>query len=322
MDRTERFYRIDQLLQEHGSVTRATLLAELGVSLATFKRDLEYMRERLNAPIEWDRDARAYRFGTPGAGPRYALPGLWFNAAEAQALLMMQQLLTGLQPGLLDAHVAPLRARLRAILGTAGHAPEDVERRFKLAHAGKRAARPQHFELIASALLERHRLHLRHYHRERDEHTERDVSPQQLVLYRDAWYLDAWCHWRGALRSFALDAIESAHALPERARQVSAADLKAHFAQGYGIFSGARIRWAQLRFAPERARWVAAEQWHPDQRTRYDEHGRYLLDLPYSDARELMMDILRHGSAVEVLGPAELRRAVADELARARSIYA
>lgn len=321
MDRTERFYRIDQLLHEHGVVARSTLLAELGVSPATFKRDLEYLRERLNAPIEWDRDARGYRFGKPQAGPRYALPGLWFNAAEAQALLMMQHLLADLQPGLLDAQVAPLRARLRAILGAAGHAPEDVERRFKLAHAAKRPAPARHFEVVAAALLERHRLHLRHYNRERDESTERTVSPQQLVLYRDAWYLDAWCHWRQALRSFALDAIVSAHAVPERARQVGAGELKAHFARGYGIFSGAQVQWAKLRFAPERARWVAAEQWHPDQRSGFDAAGHYLLELPYSDQRELMMDVLRHGSAVEVLAPASLRRAVAAELARAAARY-
>ena len=322
MDRTERFYRIDQLLQEHTVVSRETLLAELGVSPATFKRDLEYMRERLNAPIEWDRDARGYRFGTPTGGPRYALPGLWFNAAEAQALLMMQQLLADLQPGLLDTQVAPLRARLRAILGAAGHAPEDVERRFKLAHAAKRAAPARHFEVIAAALLERNRLQLRHYNRERDEYTERTVSPQQLVLYRDAWYLDAWCHWRRALRSFALDAIVSAHSLPERARSVGTGELQAHFNRGYGIFSGERVQWARLRFQPDRARWVAAEQWHPEQRAAYDAQGRYVLELPYSDARELMMDVLRHGSAVEVLAPPALRTAVAEELARAAGLYA
>lgn len=321
MDRTERFYRLDQLLHEHGVVSRPTLRAELGVSLATFKRDLEYMRERFNAPIEWDRDARGYRFGKPAAGPSYALPGLWFNAGEVHALLMMQQLLADLQPGLLDQHIAPLRARLRAILGGANHAPEEIERRFKLAHAGKRAAPGAYFELIATALLERRRLHIRHYHRERDEHTERDVSPQRLVLYRDAWYLDAWCHWREGLRSFALDAIASAHPLPDRARNVAAAELEAHFAQGYGIFSGRAKHWAKLRFAPARARWVAAEQWHPDQRARHEADGHYLLEVPYADPRELLMDILRHGSAVEVLAPARLRRAVAAELRAALGTY-
>lgn len=321
MDRTERFYRIDQLLQEHGVVSRSTLLAELGVSLATFKRDLEYMRERLNAPIDWDRDAGGYRFGQAAAGPRYALPGLWFSAAEAGALLMMQQWLADLQPGLLEPHIAPLRSRLRAILGAAGHAPEEIERRFRLVHAGRRLVPAAFFEVIATALLERHRLHLRHYHRERDEYTEREVSPQQLVLYRDAWYLDAWCHLREGLRSFALDAVTAAYALPTRARRVPAAELREHYARGYGIFSGSRVHWAKLRFAPGRARWIAAESWHPEQQARFEPDGHYLLEVPYTDARELTMDVLRHGAHVEVLAPAELRRVVGEELRRAARQY-
>lgn len=93
MDRTERFYHIDRLLNERRVVPAQVFLDELEVSLATFKRDLEYLRERFNAPIVWDRNAGGYRFEAPVSGPRYELPGLWFNASEVIALLTMRQLL-------------------------------------------------------------------------------------------------------------------------------------------------------------------------------------------------------------------------------------
>ena len=80
MDRTERFYKIDQLLKDGKVVSFARFQDALGVSRATVKRDLLYMRDRFNAPIEFDRAANGYRFGKPCAGPRYELPGLWFNA--------------------------------------------------------------------------------------------------------------------------------------------------------------------------------------------------------------------------------------------------
>src|SRR5262245_38020262 len=98
MDRLERFYKIDQLLKGRKTVSFAALLEELGTSRAGVKRDLEYMRARFNAPIEYDREANGYRFGKPRSGPRYELPGLWFNAGEAHALLSMQALLSELQP--------------------------------------------------------------------------------------------------------------------------------------------------------------------------------------------------------------------------------
>ena len=95
------------------------------MSLATFKRDLEYMRDRLNAPIEWDRDAGGYRFVQPDPNsPAYSLPGLWFNAGEVHALLTMQQLLSNLEPGLLAGHIQPLQTRLKALLGSADHSAE------------------------------------------------------------------------------------------------------------------------------------------------------------------------------------------------------
>ena len=60
MDRLERFYKIDALLQERTVVPRDDFLRELEVSLATFKRDLEYMRDRFRAPVVWDADLRGY----------------------------------------------------------------------------------------------------------------------------------------------------------------------------------------------------------------------------------------------------------------------
>lgn len=92
MDRSERFYRIDELLSERGVVTRDAFLEELEVSPATFKCALEYMRDRYNAPVVWDADAGGYRFDKqPGARPRYELPGLWFSESEALALCAAEQ---------------------------------------------------------------------------------------------------------------------------------------------------------------------------------------------------------------------------------------
>ena len=94
----------------------------LEVSRATLKRDLAYMRDRLNAPIIFDRELGGYRFDVqaPKIGSQYELPGLWFSAAEIHALLTMQHLPANLDPGgILAPHVRPLMARLNALLGTA-----------------------------------------------------------------------------------------------------------------------------------------------------------------------------------------------------------
>ncbi len=67
------------------------------------------------------------------------------------------------------------------------------------------------------------------------------------------------------------------------------------------------MTWATLQLTPQRARWVASEEWHPKQRAKFDPDGFYVLEFPYGDDRELIGDILRHGPEVEVLAPRELR---------------
>lgn len=322
MDRLERFYKIHQLLERRRSVRVEEFLDTLGVSLATFKRDLEYMRDRFQAPIEWDRDTRGYRFAHAATGTsRYELPGLWFNASEIRALLTMRHLLANLQPGLLEPHVQPLLARLRTLLDVGEHPAEEVERRIRILHMGTRGLALPHFELVASAVLDRQRLFIQYRGRGRGELTEREISPQRLVHYRENWYVDAWCHLRDDIRSFAVDAIQAATSVDKKAKGVAERDLDEVLAAGYGIFSGRKTTWATLRFTPERARWVAAEEWHPKQKSRYDEQGFYVLEIPFSDPRELAMDILRHGPHVEVIAPDSLRETVAVQLGDALEQY-
>lgn len=321
MDRTERFYRIDQLLNERKVVHIETFLAELEISRATFKRDIEYLRDRLNAPIVWDREGGGYRFDQAAAGNKYELPGLWFNASEIHALLTMQHLLQNLGPGLLSPHVDPLLTRLKLLLESADIPMDSVEKRIRILRMNARSYEPEHFTPIATAVLQRKKLAISYYTRSRDETSERILSPQRLTHYRDNWYLDAWCHMRNSVRSFSLDAIRRVTPVNEPAQDVSERELDEILGTGYGIFSGKEVKWAQLRFTPQRARWVSREAWHPEQKSHYDDAGRYILNLPYSDDRELVMDILKFGPEVEVLGPAPLRERIIELLGQASSVY-
>ena len=268
MSGMERIYQIDQILSGRIFVTRKELQERLGVSWATLKRDLAYMRDRLNAPIVYDRDLGGYRFekAEKQIGPQYELPGLWFTAEEIHALLTMQHLLSNLDTGgLLGPQIQPLLARLTGLLGTADNPAEEIQRRIRIQTVGAREFHLDHFQAVGSALLRRKRLVIRYHARGTDEVTEREVSPQRLNHYRDNWYLDAWCHLRDGLRAFSVDAIRHAEILDKRAKDVSDKRLDEMLGSGYGVFSGDQVSWAVLRFTPERARWVASERWHRTQ---------------------------------------------------------
>jgi predicted DNA-binding transcriptional regulator YafY len=322
MDRTERFHMIDQMLCNQTSVTLDQFLQSLEISLATFKRDLEYMRDRLAAPIVWNRDLNAYSYDQSEVeSSQYQLPGLWFSTGEIQALLTMDALLESLQPGMLTSHIKPLRSRIRMLLDKGDHSADEIAKRIRILPATAKSISTQHFQTISQALLNRKRLMMTYHNRQSDSETSREISPQRLTHYRDSWYLDAWCHLREGLRSFSVDAVRQLEIIAQPAIDADESQLNKELESGYGIFSGVKTEQAVLRFSPKLARWVSDELWHPEQTSEYDEKGYFVLRVPYSNDTELLMDILKYGAEVEVLEPLKLRDKVSEAIAGLVKLY-
>lgn len=315
MGMNERIYIIDQMLTEHRVVTVRHLLEKLEVSLSTLKRDLMLMRDRMQAPIVFDKELGGYRYEKKEKTPQFELPGLWFSAEEIHALLTMHYLLSNLDTGgLLGSHIQPLLSRLTALLGTADNPAEEIKKRVRIEMMNVRHVRLEHFEAVGSALLKRKRLQINYYARGSNQTTQRDVSPQRLINYRGNWYMDAWCHLRNELRSFSVDAIRHVNLLEKKAKDVSEKQLNEILGSGYGIFSGKSVQWATLLFSPDVARWVSNEQWHPNQKAKVLDDGSYELNIPYSNHTELLMDILKYGAGVKVTSPPLLLSRVKQEI--------
>jgi predicted DNA-binding transcriptional regulator YafY len=322
MTKTARVYKIEMLIRNRGHVSFQALLDELEVSPATLKRDLDYLKDQLGAPIEYDRFLNGYRFGEEYRGQKHELPGLWFSERELYSLLMANQLLSEIDSeGVISRHMQPLLERIHQMLGTGEADAKTLLKRVKIISSAKRPVSSQFFELVGEALLKRKRLHMRYLTRGRGEVSERDVSPQRLVHYRTTWYVDAWCHTREKMLRFALDAIEAASLTGARAKEVPMRQVESEMDAGYGIYAGAKRQWATLRISAQAAQWVSREEWHPDQEGRWLEDGAYELKVPYSDDTELVMDVLRQGSQIEVLSPPSLRKLVHVRLEEAASTY-
>ena len=319
MGDTARLYQYKALLEARRLVTRQELMALGEVSLATFKRDIAKLRDQLGMPVQFDRDRGAYFLDRSDV--RTELPGLWFSPEELVALLTIQRLIEQLQPGLVGLKLKPLQKKLTDLLKAKGFGEPEIASRVRMTFAGKRQLEPKAFQAVALATIARKKITITHFNRQSGASTRRTVSPQQLVHYRDNWYVDTWCHTRESIRSFSVDVIDRVDMLDEAAREVDPTELQRITQTSYGIFAGQPTAWAVLRFSPQRARWIEGEIWHPEQLASFEQDGSYLLKLPYSDDRELLGDILRHGADVQVLEPAALRTKVQKTLLEAASRY-
>ncbi|WP_326541646.1 helix-turn-helix transcriptional regulator [Pseudorhodoferax sp.] len=313
MPQADRLIKIQNRLNAGQLLRRQALLDELEVSFATLKRDMAYVRDVLRVPVRFDSERNGWHLDSSAIADGTHALDLKLREDEIRALLVMQHLLSRLEPGgVLAAQIGPLQRNLERLLDKGLRAPADVARRIRVLALGARRLELPHFRAAAQAVLRRRRMRIVYRARSHGRVEEREVSPQRLVHYRENWHLDAWCHRSNGLRIFSLDAIEHAQVLDDAAIEMPDADLDDQLAKGYGIFAGSQVQMARLRFTPERARWVSAERWHPDQRGRFDPQGCWVLELPFSDMRELVMDILRHVPEVEVMWPEEL----ADEVRR------
>ena len=186
MDKFDRIYEIHKVLtSRRTAVSRADLCAKLdGCAASTVFRLIRIMREYLHAPIEYDEERGGYYYRRDTDGGTYELPGLWFNARELQALMVFDAMLENLEPGLLGEHLSPLKQRIAQLL---------EHRHLGLAEATHRvrvltmAARPAgaHFRTVAGATLQRRQVLITYDGRERGKTTDRAISPQHIVHYRD-----------------------------------------------------------------------------------------------------------------------------------------
>lgn len=307
-------------------VPRERLLVELGVSLSTFKRDLDVLRDQMQAPISWVPGEGGHQRGyvlddKEWSSGKLGLPKAWFSASEIYALLMIHELASHIGPGLLTEHLQPLITRISLALSATDDAPEDIRSRVQILASASKRRTAAYFESIAQATVRKRRLEILYFTRSRNEHSSRVVSPQRLIHYKENWYLVAWCHKSEGIRVFALDAIEEAKGLKDASRVIAKKQIDAVIGRDFGIYAGQERKWAKLCFSALQARWIEAEVWHAEQKLTPLDDGRLLLEVPYSDHRELILDILKFGSEVQVLEPPELLTEVKQRLLKAIAQY-
>ncbi|MEE9302385.1 MAG: WYL domain-containing protein [Thiotrichaceae bacterium] len=323
MEPLERIIRLHNLLSSaRYPIPRAILQERLECSEKTVRRNIDFLRDRLGAPLEYNQEQNGWNY-RPEEANMYELPGLWLNEQEIHALLTIQQLLTNLDPELLQDEIAPFTDRIRTILEktTGLNTEQEISQYIQLLSVGKRKRQYEHFQALTSATINKKQIHISYFGRGKNKRSERRLSPVQLLHYKENWYLSAWCHEKQAMRVFSLDKIESLKTLSEPAKVIDLTVIDSFTSASFGIFTGEASGQAILEFSEEASRWVADEIWHPEQQGKWLDSGSYQLSLPYSNPIELAGEILKHGEGIKVIAPMSLIELIKNRLRRALGQY-
>ena len=307
-------------------LTKKQLQDQLECSAATVERYLTELRDTYGQRVEYNRELKGYQLHSNDDD--IELPSHLFSSQEINAILLVDQLIEELEPEFLKDDMQSVKQHLNRIKGKLSINQIQTEKRIRMINIGKRQSSHMYLREITQAVLQRKLISITYNSRSTspsNESSSRLLSPQRLTHYRDNWYVDAWCHNKNDLRTFSLERINNLQVLPNNNDQqiVNLTDeqLDNHYAKTFGIFGGAIIDRAVLKFTPHRAQWVSEEIWHQDQKGTWLENGCYQLEIPYGNDLELIGDILKYGDQVEVIAPHELRLKLKQQIDRLKNLY-
>jgi predicted DNA-binding transcriptional regulator YafY len=313
----ERFVWFDNEARRERFPNASTLAVQFEISSKTAQRSIDHFRDRLQAPLEYEVSRKGYYY----TDPTFQLPVIRISEEELLALLISRKLITEASAGSLADELGSVSNRLSSLLAAnlPGRArPEDA---FSFRWKNISPTDPLTFKLVTSALLQGKLLTFCYYSPTASNCTMRTVEPHHMVNYMGNWHLISFCHLRTEWRDFVLGRMTLCTVEGEAFQIRDKEEWQPFLQNTFGIFQNKESFNVVLRFTPERSRWIKGEIWHEGQSEVVEEDGSLVRTIPASHEAEIMMEILKHGSQVEVLGPDWLKEKVIKEVQAAAKNY-
>jgi len=314
----ERYLWFDQQVHLHLYPNARTLADRFEISPRTAQRCIDFLRDRLQAPLEYNAAKKGYFYGQPS----FQLPFTQVHQHEILALLVAKNLLSQSAGGFISRAIDQFGKRLLTQTEDLGLTAEHLDQAFSAQWNTFAPSPAETFRKVVDALLKKRLLSFNYCSPQQPgDPTHRQVEPHHLQHYLGSWVLLGRCRERQAWRKFFLSRISSLKVEKTVFAPLPPEDWQAQIEGGFGIFQGSELVPVRLSFAPARAPWIREQHWHPEQVFEELPGGGLVLGFPVADFREVKLKILQFGADVEVLEPQELREEVAREIEVMGKIY-
>jgi proteasome accessory factor B len=313
----ERMLRIHQQLQAGGFPNATRMAREIEVSTKTIHRDIEFMRDRLNLPVEFNPQRQGYYYTAEVS----AFPTMQITEGEIVALVVAEKALqqyrgTSFEKPLLSA----IKKMEQALPDTISLNLADIERTISFRTRAEPVLDLEIFDTLAKAVAQRRQLELQ-YRKPGQAPEKRLVDPYHLANINGEWYLFAFDHARKDLRTFVPARIQSVKLTGQSFQRTAKFSLEKRLRDSFGVHAGEGEYDVAIRFTPQAADYIREKRWHPSQSLRDLKDGGVELQMKLSSLAEVQRWILSWGGEATVLRPRELAdsvRLAAERIAAAK----
>ena len=283
------------------------------------QREIEFMRDRLYAPLFYNPTKKGYEYEDDS----YELPPIWFKEDELLALCLALRLASTLPDHQFKNSLHDLLQKFltyRFLDSPPGL--EDLREKISVKNVEYYKVDETVFHKVVDSLFRNEALRISYHTPHKDETTLRVVQPLHLLCYMGSWHLIAFCTLKKELRDFALSRIRTIETSSQAIRLPSCLpSVRDYISKNFGLMTGGESIEVCLKFAPEVSQWVSEQIWFSGQEVSMNADGSVCLRFPVADFREVRREILKYGASVEVLSPEELREEIKKEIEQMSKVY-
>lgn len=313
----ERFIWFDDQVKQKKYPNTTSLSKQFEVSIKTAQRDIEFMRDRLNCPLVYDPSRKGYFY----KDDTFSLPLIYLSSEELSSLLIARKFLQDISERYIGDEISSVIQKITAILKK--HMVEEnlIDEALSFQLIQYSTAPEEIFKGVLEGCLQKKSLHFQYFSPAYENPTVRTVDPYHLLNYMGTWHLIAYCRTKKNLRNFVVGRIKDLKVLDTTFSMPRNFHIKEYLQSAFGIYKGKSINQVTLRFTPLKAKRIVEQTWHKDQKVKYLKDGSLELTFPVANFAEITMEILKHGSGVEVIKPKALRDIIKHEAKNIFNIY-
>ncbi len=315
----ERMLRIHEELRRNALTNCTKLMRMFEVSRKTIVRDIAFMRDRLDLPIEYDAPLHAYRYTHPVS----AFPTVQVTEGELMALLVARRALEQYEGTPFHRQLTIAFEKLTGGLkDRITFSPAEELRAVSFKNVGLGKADLAVFNTLSAAVLKQQEVEFDYRKSGDTKDARRRVQPYHLSHRENLWYLIGLDLERQALRTFALPRIRSATATKHTFRRPADFSPERFFANALGVLGGTGNYQVKIHFSPQVSDRVRERVWHDSQEMRDLPDGGVEVSMRLGALPEIESWILGWGRDAVAIAPPELRERIRANLGDLAKRYA
>jgi hypothetical protein len=179
-----------------------------------------------------------------------------------------------------------------------------------------------HLTEVMEAMTENLEVVMEYHKYTSDESETLTIWPYAVKEFAKRWYIIAYCKEREGLRVYGLDRVKNMKVTGKKFKMKSGFDVDELFATSFGIYlPGGKGQIITFRCSEREAKFLRDLPLHSSQEEVRKDGDSVIFSIFVCPDKNLIMEVCKHGSRIEILSPAEVRNAVKEELAKALAQY-